>query len=158
MLRAHGIRGEVVVYLSTNRTERVQTASALYALNDAGGPGNVLTVSRSRFSGDQWPGTRWIVKFKGIDTRDEALQLRGVLLAAPPASDQADNPDALWVDRLVGRMVVDLHGDEVGRVSALIVNPGGDLLELSDGRLIPLAFVISHDEVRVVVDVPEGLL
>ncbi len=157
MARAHGIRGEVVVYLSTNRTERAQSGSVLYALQDDVSV-EPLTISSSRFVGDKWPGTRWIVKFEGIDTRDEALQLRGALLAAPPAGDQPDDADSLWADRLAGRMVVDSHGNEVGRVSALIVNPGGDLLELSDGRLVPLAFVVSHDEARVVVDVPEGLL
>ncbi len=113
-----------------------------------------LIVSASRFLGNKWPGTMWIVKFKGVDTRDEALQLRGIHLAAPPIGDDG----VLWADQLAGSVVIDLQGNEVGRVSALTVNPGGDLLELDDGRLIPLVFVVSNDEARVVVDVPEGLL
>ncbi len=184
MIRAHGVRGEVVVYLSTNREERMQSGSTLYGLrrddgsqntqhapparhgriaidtalafaeNDLAGMGDPLVVSTSRFLRDKWPGTMWIVKFKGVDTRNEALQLRGIQLAAPPIDDNG----AFWADQLVGSVVMDLKGNEVGRVSALVVNPGGDLLELDDGRLIPLVFVVSNDGVRVVVDVPEGLL
>ncbi|MEO2156482.1 MAG: hypothetical protein ABGY30_07675, partial [Acidimicrobiales bacterium] len=58
-----------------------------------------------------------------------------------------------------GATVVDQHGTSHGTVVALLDNPASDLLELADGRLIPLVFVVGHEPgVSIQVDVPPGLL
>jgi len=44
-------------------------------------------------------------------------------------------------------------------VIALIDNPASDLLELDDGRLVPLAFLVGFEPgIRIDVEVPAGLL
>jgi len=44
-------------------------------------------------------------------------------------------------------------------VVALIDNPASDLLELDDGRLVPLAFLVGYEPgIRIDVEVPAGLL
>ena len=143
MVKPHGLRGEVIVALVTNRPERVAPGSVL-----SGAAGDLEVVRSSPHQG------RWIVAFAGITDRDEAESLRGVLLSAPPL----DEPDALWVHELVGAQVVDLDGGDHGRVVEVEANPASDLLVLDKGGLVPLRFVVSRQPGRVVIDPPAGLL
>lgn len=143
MGRAHGVRGEVFVTLVTNRLERLAPGSVLSS------PQGALEVVSSRPHGG-----RHLVRFAGVDDRAAAERLTGVVLTAPPL----DDPDELWVDELIGAVVVDASGVTRGRVTAVVANPASDLLELDTGALVPLRFVTDHVAgERVVVDVPDGL-
>ncbi|MGH9186247.1 MAG: ribosome maturation factor RimM [Acidimicrobiales bacterium] len=145
--RAHGLRGEVVVDLITDRAERVEPGSVLDS--DAG----ALTVLTARAHQG-----RWVVAFDGVVDRRGAEQLRGLALRAEPIHD----PDALWVHELIGAPVVLADGTPVGVVAAVQENPAGDLLVLDAGALVPERFVVgwsgSGDDRHVVIDPPEGLL
>jgi 16S rRNA processing protein RimM len=140
--KPHGLRGEVVVELFTNREERVAKGTELQTAN---GP---LTVQYSKPHQH-----RWIVKFDGVNSREEADTLHGLVLSAEPI----DDPDALWVHELLGTPVEDVDGVDRGTVKNVIANPAGDLIETSQGHLIPLRFVVSQDGGKVVVDPPAGL-
>ncbi len=140
--RAHGLRGEVVVQLTTDRAERLDPGSVL---DSERGP---LTVVASRPHQD-----RWIVAFAGPTSREGADALRGVVLRAPAL----DDPSELWVHELVGARVVTVAGDEVGTCEAVVANPAADLLELDTGALVPVTFVVDHAPGRVTIDPPEGL-
>jgi 16S rRNA processing protein RimM len=69
-----------------------------------------------------------------------------------------DDADALFVHELIGEQVVDQHGNRHGVVTSVLANPASDLLELADGRLIPMVFVRGHADGVISVDVPAGLL
>lgn len=146
IVKAHGLRGEVVVDLYTDRTERLRPGSELVA-----GAGTTLRVDASRRHQD-----RWLVTFEGLATREAAEAHRGEeLRAAPVAADEG----TWWVHELVGAAVVDPAGRRLGRVTAVEPNPASDLLVLGDGSLVPLSFVVAHRPgVEVTVDVPPGLL
>ena len=148
IIKAHGLRGEVVVALVTNRLERLAAGSVLH------GPNGQLVVAASRPFEATGDG-RWIVLFAGVDDRGSAEALRGTVLQAPPLAD----PDALWAHELIGSVVVDSGtGDALGRVESVEANPASDLLVLEDGGLIPLRFVTGAGEGRVLVELPPGLL
>jgi 16S rRNA processing protein RimM len=147
IVKPHGIKGEVVVELITNRTERVAPGSVL---TTASGP---LEVERSRRFEATGAG-RWIVAFRGVVDREGAEGLRGEVLQADPVED----PDGLWVHQLVGAEVVDRDGIVLGTVEAVEANPASDLLVLNTGTLIPLRFVVDHRSGQVEVDPPPGLL
>jgi 16S rRNA processing protein RimM len=140
--RPHGLRGEVVVALTTDRTERLSPGTAL--ATDKG----VLVVQASRPHQE-----RWIVAFEGHGTREQADELRGLVLRAEPL----DDPDELWVHDLVGADVVTVDGEEVGRCTGVLANPASDLLELSSGALVPVVFVVDRVPGRVTIDPPDGL-
>ncbi|HEX7166994.1 MAG TPA: ribosome maturation factor RimM [Acidimicrobiales bacterium] len=143
--KPHGIRGELVVSLSTNRTERVAVGSRLTTK-----AGRTLTVASSKPH-----QTRWIVRFEEVPDRAAADVLHGELLLAEPI----DDPEELWVHELIGAVVVDAaDGRELGRVATVEDNPASDLLVLDGGALIPLRFVVSSEVGRLTVDLPEGLL
>ena len=73
----------------------------------------------------------------------------------------ADRGDVLYVDEVIGAVVVDVGGVSHGRCVAVVDNPAHELLELEDGALVPIVFVTalegSGDDRRVVIDPPEGL-
>ena len=148
--KAHGLKGEVVVGFVTNMTEaRTAPGSVMFA--DPGGPrsGERMEVVRARPHKD-----KWLVVFAGHADRNAAEQLRGTVLMAEPIEDE----DEVFVHELIDRRLIDQHGTDHGPVRSVIDNPAADLLELVDGRLVPLNFYVSHDDETVVVDVPDGLL
>jgi 16S rRNA processing protein RimM len=156
IVKAHGIRGEVVVEAVSNRPERFAAGAVLYAgertmpirrATVQGGPDPVGRVSLAR----------WIVSFEGVDDRNQAERLRDTVLSGDPL-DREDDPDELWVHELVGSDLVDPAGRLLGRVAAVEANPASDLLVLESGHLVPMVFVVEAGDGRVVVDPPAGLL
>jgi len=141
--RIHGVRGEVVVELVTDRLERVAPGAALWA------GGRRLEVEASRPH-----SARFLVRFAGVGDRGAAEALRGAVLSAEPIED----PTALWVHELVGAEVVGVDGTALGVVAAVEANPASDLLVLDGGGLIPLTFLVERYRGRLVVDPPAGLL
>ena len=156
IVKAHGIRGEVVVEAVSNRPERFAPGAVLHAGDRAlpirkaspqGGPDPAGRMSRAR----------WIVSFEGVDDRNEAERLRGTVLTGDRL-DHAGDEDELWVHELVGSELLDLGGRVLGRVAAVEANPASDLLVLESGALVPMVFVVEAAAGRVVVDPPAGLL
>lgn len=142
--KPHGVRGDVLVALSSDRAERLDPGSTM--VTDRG----ELTVVSSSLHND-----RWIVHFEGVDDRDAADALRGVVLQGEPLDDADD--DALWVHELVGSVVVLTDGTEVATVTEVESNPASDLLVLDSGFLVPVVFVTDTEPGRVTIDPPEGL-
>ena len=140
--RAHGVRGDVLVHLTTDRVERLTAGSRLKAGE------RWLTVTAASRAND-----RWRVHFEGVDDRSAAEGLARVVLAAEPI----DDPDTLWVHELIGAEVVEVAGTSRGRCVAVIDNPAADLLELESGALVPASFVVSFADGTITIDPPEGL-
>jgi 16S rRNA processing protein RimM len=153
--RPHGLRGEVVVVLTTDRDERVAVGSRLETDR---GPLLVASSRREQRKGlkrhtGQYT-SHWVVAFDGYAGRDAAEALRDLILRAEPI----DDPDALWVDDLVGTKVsLASTGESVGTCVAVLANPASDLLELDSGALVPVVFITSHTADTVVIDPPDGL-
>jgi 16S rRNA processing protein RimM len=156
IVKAHGIRGEVVVEAVSNRPERFAAGAVLYAGERAmpvlraspqGGPDPAGRISRPR----------WIVSFEGVYDRTTAERLRDTVLSGDPL-DYDDDADELWVHELVGSELLDRSGRVLGRVAAVEANPASDLLVLESGHLVPMVFVVEAALGRVVVDPPAGLL
>ncbi len=160
--KAHGLRGEVVVSLLTNLVE-ARTAPGI----ELGAGDRTLTVLAARPH-----GKRWLVTFDGVTDRPQADSLRGLTLKAPPLTLEHADPGppsatsehgtevVALVHDLIGRHLVDQRGVDHGPVVSVIDNPASDLLELDDGRLVPLTFYRGHDPETgaITVDVPDGLL
>lgn len=143
--KPHGVRGDVVVTLTTTETSRVDAGSVLLAGE------RQLLVEWSRPHQH-----RFVVHFDGVHGREGAEELAGLVLRAESLPD--DDPEDLWVHRLIGSSVVETDGTERGVVEAVQDNPASDLLVLDSGALVPLRFLVGRDaEDRLVVEVPEGL-
>lgn len=145
IVKAHGIRGEVIVDLVSNRPEERLASGSV--LGSDRGDMEVLTATPHQ--------GRWIVAFAGIEDRNTAETLRGLVLTAEPLDDDGDT---LWVHELIGAEVVDRQGRSYGPVEAVEANPASDLLVLSGERLVPLVFVVLKAPGRIIIDPPPGLL
>lgn len=159
IVKAHGIRGEVVVDVLSDVPGRFDAGATVVLAGDE------RTIASSR----PHQG-RLLVRFDGVPDRTAAELLRGAVLEAP-AADVSDE-DTYYAHELVGMAVVDADGGDLGRVSALIELPeaaGYDLLEVTreDGTswLLPAVddYVDVDDapdggECLRVVDPPEGLI
>lgn len=144
--KPHGVRGDVVVALTTTESIRVAVGAVLTTAS-----GRELVVEASRPHQH-----RWIVTFAGVRGREGAEEVSGSALYAEPIVD--DDPETLWVHELIGSDVVETDGTERGTVVSVHANPASDLLELSSGALVPLRFVTGRDERdRIVIDAPDGL-
>lgn len=144
--RAHGVRGDVFVDLTTDRAERVAVGARLFARD------RWYTVEQSNRSNQ-----RWRVHLDGVDDRSAAEALTGTVILAEPI----DDPDALWIHQLIGATVVEADGTPRGRCVSVIDNPAADLLELDSGALVPANFVTGADRtdegVVVTIEPPDGL-
>ena len=143
--RPHGLKGEVVVTLHTDRPERTRPGAVLHA-----GDRTLVVASARPHQG------RWLVRFEGITDRNGAEQLRGATLVG----EALDNPGEgrIWVHELVGDEVRDVNGKALGRVTDVEANPAHDILVLDDGALVPFVFVVEQEAGVLVVDLPDGLL
>ncbi len=139
--RPHGVRGEVYVDLTTDRTDRLAVGSRLWARER-----EVVVDAARRHN------TRWLVTFGGFD-RTLAERMTNADLYAEPVYD----PDALWVHELIGSRVVDAAGIERGVCTAVVANPAADLLELDSGALVPVTFVTGSTGGVITIDPPLGL-
>jgi 16S rRNA processing protein RimM len=143
IVRAHGLKGQVLVDLWSDRVERLAVGETLQSER---GP-LVVTASAAHQA-------RFIVSLEGVTTREAAERLRGLVLSAPRIEDDS----VIWIDQLFGADVFDAAGTLRGVVVDVEANPASDLIVLDSGALVPLTFVVSVDpNRRVVIDPPEGL-
>ncbi|WP_433066350.1 ribosome maturation factor RimM [Dactylosporangium sp. CS-033363] len=173
IIRAHGVRGEVVVDVRTDApAERFAVGSVLETDSTAvrhlqsvpagaWKPPPTLTIESLR----PHQG-RLLMVFEGLYDRNLAEDMRGVLLcvdsAAIPASD---DPDEFNDHELIGLDVVDAAGEKVGELQRIDHAPAHDLLvvRLADGRtgLVPFVReIVPEVDVpgrRIVITPPEGL-
>lgn len=107
---------------------------------------------------------RFLVKFEGVDTREDAEAVKGTLFV--PANQARDLDEGeYWERDVVGCEVVTGDGTKIGTVIDVVPGPAQDLLEIDTGHgagLVPFVseIVTSVDTAarRVVIDPPEGLL
>lgn len=164
VVRAHGIHGEVVVYVTTDDPEdRFVVGSVLATDPTTAGP---LAIESVRAHASSGPG-RLLVTFDGVGDRDQAERLRGVKLLVDAADiGPLDDPDEFHDFELVGLAVHLPDGERVGEVRRVTHGPGPDMLivDRPDGRetLVPFvkAIVPEVDVAagRVVITPPGGLL
>jgi 16S rRNA processing protein RimM len=152
--KPHGIAGEVYVVPISDDPRRFDPGSILVRED-----GSTVVVESARAHTN-----RFLVKFEGVETRDEAERLRGPLLI-PAEEARALEDDEFWPHDLEGCAVVLPDGEPVGTVSSVVSGPAQDLLEVATqhgDRLVPLVKEIVVDvdvgARRVTIDPPAGLL
>ncbi len=162
IVKASGIRGEVMVQPLTDFPERYRTLQKVFlaAEGNRGITGTVGVESARK------QGEHWIVKFAGVDDRSAAEALVGADLEVE-RSEAAPLPDGkMYAFDIVGLDVVTDQGRHVGQVKEVLRLPSHDLYVVEDpqGRetMVPAvdAIVTKIDLAgrRMVIRPPEGLL
>jgi 16S rRNA processing protein RimM len=188
VVRAHGVRGEVVVAVTTDEPQdRYVVGSVLETDPTTAGP---LTIEGLRVHTSSGVD-RLLVAFEGVEDRDAAERLRGVkLLVDADDIEPSEDPDEFHDFQLIGLAVhvgetpaaggapaageapaarevpAAEEGDRIGEIVRVDHGPGADMLIVArpDGRqtLVPFvsAIVPTVDIAagRVVITPPDGLL
>jgi|SRR5215510_10816761 len=160
VVKARGLRGEVVADLLTDFPERFAALKSLVGL-PAEGNRRSLQIEEQWFHGD-----RIVFKFAGFDSVEAARELVGYDLAVPVAERVRLPRDSYYEWELSGCQVETLSGTKVGEVKDVMRTGGVELLRVLDPegreRLIPMAgdicVGIDVDNKLIRIDPPEGLL
>lgn len=146
-----GLRGEVYVLADPDLGVEFAPGATFRA-----GP-HTVTVATSRLHGN-----RRVVRFDGVETREAAEALRGLVLTA--AREDLDlASDAFWADELIGLPVLTAAGAPVGTVTGVADGAAHDYLVVADedGQelLIPAVDqLVDVTTERIVVQPVPGLL
>lgn len=163
VLRAHGLRGEVLVLPDSENPARFQSGSELFVREGA-------RLRRLEVASSRSHRGRELVQFVDVRDRDGAEALQGALLEAPEESVPAAEEGTFYYFQLVGCRVVDRALGDLGEVTEVVEDGGGVLLSVArrhrgdgDGSvLIPFANQllpeINVEERLIRSDLPPGLL
>lgn len=158
--RAHGIKGEVRVVVTTDNPERFVPGAVVYAGRARSGLREAPDGGRSELRIEQVRGMEDtpIVAFAGVTTREAAESLRGCVLQVHSRDLPALEEGEYYSFDLEGLAVRSLDDGEVlGRVTELLESPAHDLLVVGLARGGELLVPFTH-EVVPVVSLPEGYL
>lgn len=166
ILRPHGIRGEVVVEVLSDVPDRLAPGRRLLLTRDkpsGSAPATTVVVKTERPH-----KTGALIRFEGIDDRDQAEELRGGWLEVLQSEVPEPPAGTYYHYQLLGCRCFDGETD-LGEVVELLEDGGGLLLIVSDGqRRLPIPFVkgfLKSVEVaseggagRIELELPPGLV
>ena len=157
--KPHGVRGVVTVEPRTDEPDRRFTPGAEFVID---GSARLLKVEQIH-----WHSGRLLLTFEGVQDREAAEALRGVLLEIDrPLDEVPEDPEEYYDDSLEGCNVELSSGEIVGIVREVVHLPSQDLLAVTRPErsevLVPFIhqFVSTVDIAarRIVIDPPLGLL
>ena len=115
LVRPHGLRGELVAEVLTDFPERFHDRTRLVLIP----PERVVTRPREMELENFWfLRSRIVLKFRGVDSINEAETLRGFSVAIPFAERAPLEGGSVYLSDLIGCRVIDLNrgGADVGEV------------------------------------------
>ena len=137
VVKPQGRKGEVLVEPFSDRPERFPSLQSVYVPGEGGGARAIEVVSC-------WPHKgRFVLKFEGVESIDEAEAFRGMDVRIPEEDLPALPAGSYYHHQLKGLAVFDEAGSPVGSVHE-ILETGGEAPVLSvraagAETLIPLA-------------------
>ena len=158
IIRARGNKGELAVNDLTTGPDRFTELGSVTLL----APDNAV---KGDFEIEEaWDHNGFtVLKFKGIDSINDAEKLRGFRAAIRSFRRRPLEPGEFFFGDLVGCQVIDAKNQTVyGRVAAVQEQGASGLLELEDGLLIPfvndICVGIKPEAGRIEVILPDGLI
>ncbi len=160
--KPHGLKGEFSLFPLTDQPDAVFVPGReLWRLNLKGEVvGEPVVIERSRGYHREW-----LIKFRGLENRDDMETWRGLFLAAPAETLPPPGPDEVYLHELEGFSVRGEDDTAYGLVSAVYELPSGLTIEVQGAErefMLPYRkeFVKTVDRAarRLTVVLPEGLL
>ena len=152
--KPHGLRGEATVEELTDNPDRL-AVGATFSVDD-----RTLTIAETRRH-----RSILLLKFSGVDCRDEAEALRGTILTIAAEERRQLDDDEFWPDQLQGLKAKRRDGSDLGTVTSVVLGPAqARLVIATDHGPIEVPFVeefvgdVHPSGGFVVVDPPPGLV
>lgn len=151
VLKLKGNKGEVVVEASPRSVKYFPLKEGEYVLESKKYHKKLNLQFCKEF------GSSYLVRFKEINSIPEAYRLVGYSVLSEDIPETVSDEESV-----LGYEVIDLNnGDSWGRVSDVISGSMNELIELTDGTLVPVCDEIIKDvdseKEKVYIDPPEGL-
>lgn len=161
VLSPHGTGGQVKVFPYSDNPDRLNLLAKVELLLES--ERRVFEVERASIY-----GRFWLLKFKGIDSRNDAAGIRDSLILIPKKERMLLPEGSFYSDQLIGLQIYDLDGNLLGYITEMVTTEGHDLFLMvrhnreNERKLIPAVkkFVRQVDLKKgvMIVDLPEGLL
>ncbi|MDX2192943.1 MAG: ribosome maturation factor RimM [Gemmatimonadales bacterium] len=160
--KPHGLKGDVTCFPLTDRPDELFRAGRRLMVVDLAGElvGEGVTIERGRSYHREW-----LLKFEGIDHRDQLGPLRAGFLAVEEAELPPLADGEVYMGDLAGFAVRDAAGTPLGLVTAAYELPAGLTIEVQGPKrefLLPFRkeFVVEMDARArtLVVAPPPGLV
>jgi 16S rRNA processing protein RimM len=151
---AYGVRGWVHFASYLEPPESLFDVASLWSRRS--GPWQPLDLVEAKAH-----GKGFVVRVGGVADRTQAEHLRGTEVGVLRGDLPASEPDEFYWEDLLGLMVVNLEGDELGKVRAFMETGANDVMVLSGDRerMVPFAFdPVAVDSVVRSVDLEEGVI
>ena len=131
---AHGVRGEVKVYPTTDDVRRFKRLKEVFLDTNGHRIGNgflVMEIESVKFF-KQFA----ILKFKGIDSMEEAEKYRKIPLMVPRSKAVPLGKDEYYTADLMGLTVKNEDGTDIGVLREVLETGANDvyIIDLDDGR------------------------
>jgi len=157
---AHGVRGEVRITPLTDDVRRFSSLKECMILDEKEKVKETRTVKIVRFD-----DTRTLLKFDGIDDRDEVGKYNGCFLAVSRDNAVKLPKDRYFIADLIGLSVIDSVRGELGTIKDIMNSGASDIIIVKrkgkNELLIPYlnAIVSSVDleKGQMLVTLPDGL-
>lgn len=157
-----GLRGEVKVQPLSDNFHRHRTLKEVKVIKGE-------TLLEKAVENSSTFKNFWILKFKEIDSREEAEELKGCYLMVPKAEREELPSNSFYIDEILGLMVYDEEGEKLGEVIQVIETGSNDVFvvkaespHLPREILVPaLKDIIKEVDLegkKMLVSLPEGLL
>ena len=139
IIKPFGLRGRVVIESLTDFPDRFA-------------PGSILLLDDQPFeiTASRPQKHRWVLKFKGVDSPEDAETLRGALLQVPESQLHPLPEGQFYRFQIIGLLAVTRDGRELGPVKDVLETPANDvyLIQTPNGELLVPAlsdFVVEID-------------
>lgn len=120
---AHGVRGEVKVIPLTDDVRRFSSLKECMIFDEKENLKKTLSVEKSRVD-----DSRTLIKFEGIDDRDEVGKLTGFYIGVK-REDAVKLPEGRYfIADLIGLDVVDQSRGELGKIKDIINSGASDII------------------------------
>lgn len=157
VLSPHGVAGITRVYPYTDYPGRCHALK--HVTLELHGKRGRLTVEKASIY-----GRFWLIKFVGVDTREQAGRLTGGILFISKLERPSLPEGSYYFDQIEGLEVYTARGELLGKIVEVVSTGGHDLYRVNcNGKeiLLPAVkqFVKQIDPFagRMVVELPEGL-
>ncbi len=161
ILSPHGVAGQVKVFPYSDYPERVGLLSEVKLVTDSESMNMIVEKASVH-------GRFWLIKFQGVDSRDQACRLSGALMQIPLEERVSLPENSFYHDQLVGLEVYDTADQLLGRVIDVVETGGHDLLIVQPAAkdnknfMVPaVKSIIRKVDLSagsLLVELPEGLL
>lgn len=163
IVKAQGLKGEVLLYLYVNSTDWLEQLAELTFLKDLANESSAVKYGLESYRKAK---DGLVLKLEGVNDRNEAELLRGLWLKVPHEYFVSRPGDSLYLHELIGFRVELVGGKAVGIVKGFSSNGAQDIIciEESSGNLAEVPLVkpfiseLNFSDRLLKLDLPAGLL